>query len=44
MDRKGERLRIRAMHMDNVSSLWGIRRMDRVLNMKIRERIEERIL
>ena len=32
-----ERTRIRAIQMDNLKGLLGIRRMDRVLNAQIRE-------
>ena len=32
-----ERSRIRAVHMDNLRGLLGIRRMDRVQNVRIRE-------
>ena len=52
--REEERSRIRAVQMDKIRSLLGIRRMDRVLNARIRElcgmakgvdeRIEEDVL
>ena len=32
-----ERSRVRAVQMDNLRGLLGIRRMDRVLNVRIRE-------
>ena len=52
--KKEERSRIRAVHMDKIRSLLGIRRMDRVPNARIKElcgivkgvdeRIEEEVL
>ena len=35
--REKERSRVRAVHMDNLRELVGIRRMDRVPNARIRE-------
>ena len=35
--REKERSRIRAVQMDNLRSLFGIRRMDKVLNALIRQ-------
>ena len=35
--KKKRRYRIRAVQIDNISSLLGIRRMDKVLNARIRE-------
>ena len=35
--RKEERSRIRAVQMDNLRGLLGIRRMDKVLNAQIRQ-------
>ena len=40
--KKKERCRIRAVQMDNLIGLLGIRRMDRVLNAQIMELCEVR--
>ena len=37
IQREKERFRIRAVQMDNIRGLLGIRRMDKVLNAWIRE-------
>ena len=40
---KKERSKIRAVQMDNLRGLLGIRRMDKVLNAWIRQGVDEKI-